>query len=163
LERQRSNRYSTGCRGWLRTVTRKLPRAEAAGVAVEDGEVEDDEEVLVVLVDLRPLVARGDVLEVEGVEVEVLLQPCLLGGAGAVELHPSQPLGRDLLYLWGARVSALGYDKLARRSAGTAQAWAREARDPPLARHRPGCSSLWCHAQACPPTLRDGSATEALL
>src|SRR5687767_15424181 len=37
-------------------------------------EVEHDEEVLGVLVDLRALVARGDVLVVERVEVEVLLE-----------------------------------------------------------------------------------------
>ena len=53
----------------------ELAGAEAAGGAVEDREVEDDEQVVVVDVDLRPLVAREDVLEVEGVEVEVLLEP----------------------------------------------------------------------------------------
>jgi hypothetical protein len=56
----------------------KLAGAEPARRRVEDREVEDDEEVVVVDVDLRPLVAREDVLEVERVEVEVLFQPAAL-------------------------------------------------------------------------------------
>src|SRR5262249_51928679 len=47
----------------------ELAGAQAPRGAVEDRKVEDDEEVLVVDVDLRPLVAGEDVLEVEGVEV----------------------------------------------------------------------------------------------
>src|SRR5207302_10288103 len=53
----------------------QLPGVEPPYRAVEDREVEDDEEVVGVLVDLRPLVARGDVLVGERVELEVLLEP----------------------------------------------------------------------------------------
>ena len=64
---------------------------------VEDGEVEDDEEVVVVDVDLRPLVAGEDVLEVEGVEVEVGLEPGALERARALDVDPAQAGGVDLL------------------------------------------------------------------
>ena len=74
--------------------------------AVEDREVEDDEEVVVVDVDLRPLVAREDVLEVEGVEVEVLLEPGALERAGALDVDPAQAGGVDLLDVRGLRLSA---------------------------------------------------------
>ena len=53
----------------------ELAGVQAPDRAVEDREVQDDEQVVGVLVDLRPLVARQHVLEVEGVEVEVLLEP----------------------------------------------------------------------------------------
>ena len=53
----------------------ELARVQPPDRAIEDREVQDDEEVIGVLVDLRPLVAREDVLEVEGVELEVLLEP----------------------------------------------------------------------------------------
>ena len=48
---------------------------EPSALLVEARELQDDEEVLVVLVDLRSLVMAGDVLEVELVEREVLGQP----------------------------------------------------------------------------------------
>jgi len=57
--------------------------------------VQNDEEVVVVLVDLRPLVARQDVLEVEGVEVEVLLEPGALERRGALDVDPAEPLAGD--------------------------------------------------------------------
>jgi hypothetical protein len=53
--------------------------------------VQDDEEVVVVLVDLRALVAREDVLVVEGMELEVLLQPRAVGLARALDVDPAQP------------------------------------------------------------------------
>ena len=114
----------------------ELARAEPTARAVEDGEVEDDEQVVLVLVDLRALVAREHVLEVQRVEVEVLLQPCLLDRAGAVDLDPAQALGRDLLYARGAGLSLSGRDEPSR--AGTAaQPGTREVRHPPA----PGVSS----------------------
>src|SRR6185295_8007604 len=63
-----------------------------------------DEEVVVVDVDLRPLVAREHVLEIEGVEVEVLLQPGALEGAGALDVDPAQAAGVDLLDPGGFRL-----------------------------------------------------------
>ena len=62
---------------------------------VEHREVQDDEEVVVVLVDLRALVARGDVLVVEGVELEVLLEPGAVDRAGPLDVDPAQPVGLD--------------------------------------------------------------------
>jgi hypothetical protein len=57
--------------------------------------VEHDEQVVVVLVDLRALVARADVLEVERVEVEVLLQPGHVGRARALDVDPAEAEGLD--------------------------------------------------------------------
>ena len=57
---------------------------------VEAREVQDDEQVVVVLVDLRALVARGDVLVVERVEVEVLLEPGAVDRARALDVDPAQ-------------------------------------------------------------------------
>ena len=81
--RQRSKRYSSGWIGSLGSVMTKsgpdedveLGGVQAPDGLVEAGEVQDDEEVVVVLVDLRALVARVDVLVVEMMELEVLLQP----------------------------------------------------------------------------------------
>ena len=75
----------------------ELAGAEAPRRRVEDREVEDDEQVVVVDVDLRPLVAREHVLEVEGVEVEVLLEPGALERARALDVDPAQAGGVDLL------------------------------------------------------------------
>ena len=55
---------------------------------VEAREVQDDEEVVGVLVDLRPLVARVDVLVIEWVEVEALLEPLLVGGTRPLDVDP---------------------------------------------------------------------------
>jgi len=54
--------------------------------------VQDDEQVVVVDVDLRPLVAREDVLEVEGVELEVLFQPGALERASLLDVDPAQAI-----------------------------------------------------------------------
>jgi hypothetical protein len=66
--------------------------------------VQDDEQVLVVLVDLRALVAREDVLVVERVEVEALLQPRLVDRARALDVDPAKPRRLDDL---DARLVAL--------------------------------------------------------
>src|SRR4051794_21549472 len=75
----------------------ELARAQSPGGGIEDREVKDDEEVVVIDVDLRPLVAREHVLEVEGVEVEVLLQPGSLQCARTLDVDPAQAGGVDLL------------------------------------------------------------------
>jgi hypothetical protein len=75
----------------------QLAGVQAADGAVEDRKVQDDEQIVGVLVDLRALVARQDVLEVEGVESELLLEPRALEGRGALDVDPTQPLGGDRL------------------------------------------------------------------
>ena len=94
--------------------------------AVEDREVEDDEEVVVVDVDLRPLVAREHVLEVEGVEVEVLLQPGALERAGVLDVDPAQAGGVDLLDVRGLRLSGGGGRRRDRRAGQAVAALASE-------------------------------------
>ena len=54
-----------------------LGHEQPARRLLEEREVHDDEEVVVVHVQLRALVARVDVLPVEGVEVVVLLEKIL--------------------------------------------------------------------------------------
>ena len=120
-ERQRSNRYSTGGSGWFGSVIRKSgPMNMSSSAAfsrptrlVEDREVQDDEEVVVVLVDLRALVAREDVLVVERVELEVLLEPGALGGAGALDVDPAQAAPLDDLDLGLGASEACGIDPCA--------------------------------------------------
>ena len=92
--------------------------------AVEDREVQDDEQVVVVLVDLRPLVAREHVLEVEGVEVEVLLEPGGLERRRALDVDPAQAGALDGLDL-GAGARGAQPARRDRRRAGGA-AWASE-------------------------------------
>ena len=67
-------------------------------------EVQDDEQVVVVLVDLRALVAREDVLVVERVELEALLEPGAVDLARALDVDPAEAGGLDDL---DARVLAL--------------------------------------------------------
>ncbi len=67
--------------------------------------MENDEQVVVVDVDLRALIAGEDVLEVEGVEVEVLLQPAALERPGVLDVDPAQVLGVDLLDVGGLGLS----------------------------------------------------------
>ncbi len=75
------------------------PGVQAADLLVEHREVEDDEEVVVVDVDLRALVARADVLVVERVELEVLLEPRLVDGPGTLDVDPAQAFALDDLYV----------------------------------------------------------------
>ena len=61
--------------------------------------MQDDEQVVVVLVDLRALVAREDVLVVQGVEGrEMLLQPRAVDRARALDVDPAHPVRFDDLY-----------------------------------------------------------------
>ena len=68
----------------------ELARVQPPDLLVEDREVQDDEQVVGVLVDLRPLVARHDVLEVERVEVEVLGEPGALEHRRLLDVQPAQ-------------------------------------------------------------------------
>ena len=70
----------------------ELGGVQAPDRLVEAGEVQDDEEVVVVLVDLRALVARVDVLVVEMMELEVLLQPRPVGRAAGARCGSSAAL-----------------------------------------------------------------------
>ena len=81
-----------------------LGRVQPRDDLVVAREVQHDEQVVVVLVDLRALVARADVLVVEGMEVEVLLQPRLLERARALDVDPAQAGRLDDL---DARLGAL--------------------------------------------------------
>ena len=58
-------------------------------------EVQDDEQVVVVLVDLRALVAREDVLVVERVELEPLLEPGAVHLPRALDVDPAEAGGLD--------------------------------------------------------------------
>ncbi len=69
----------------------QLGRVEALGVLVVPGEVEDDEEVVVVVVDLRALAPRSDILEVELVERELRIEPGDVSGGRRLDLDPAQP------------------------------------------------------------------------
>ena len=80
----------------------ELGRVQAADGLVEAREVQDDEEVVLVLVDLRALVAREDVLVVERVEVEVLLEPGAIDRARALDVDPAQTPAASTISTFGA-------------------------------------------------------------
>ena len=82
----------------------QLGRVEPGDLLVVAREVQDDEQVVVVLVDLRALVAREDVLVVERVELEALLQPRLVDRPRALDVDPAEAGGLDDL---DARLVAL--------------------------------------------------------
>ena len=122
LVRQRSNRYSIGCSGSLGSVIRKsgpTKRSSSAAFRRADRlvvarEVQDDEQVVVVLVDLRALVAREDVLVVERMELEALLEPRLVDRPRALDVDPAQAGRLDDL---DARLVALRRRRSAARDA----------------------------------------------
>ena len=103
----------------------QLGGVEAAHGLVEHREVQDDEEVLGVLVDLRALVARGHVLVVERMELEVLLEPRAVDRAGPLDVDPPQPMGLDGLYV-GLRAAVSGM-RVSPDTGGSAEAWTRDA------------------------------------
>jgi hypothetical protein len=105
-----------------------LRGVEAADRLVVAREVQDDEQVAVVLVDLRALVAREHVLVVELVEVEALLEPGLVRGARALDVDPAEAGGLDDV---GARIVALDRGVRRRRAKEPAKAWLGEARHVP--------------------------------
>ena len=69
----------------------------APGFLVETGELDDQEEVVVVDVQLRPLVDAGHVLQVQGMEAEVLGKPGQVGGTRILDVVPAQPARLDHL------------------------------------------------------------------
>jgi hypothetical protein len=58
--------------------------------------VENDEEVLGVLVDLRPLPLRENILDVELVEAETLGEHRGLEGSRLVDVDPGEPVSGEL-------------------------------------------------------------------
>src|SRR4051812_22648050 len=103
----------------------ELGGVEAADLLVVAREVQDDEQVLVVLVDLRTLVARDDVLVVERVELEALLQPREVDRARALDVDPAQAEGLDDL---DVRLVGGGYDLRRAATRATPERRVREAR-----------------------------------
>ena len=103
----------------------ELGGVQPADRLVEDREVQDDEEVVLVLVDLRALVPREDVLVVERVELEVLLEPGALGRAGALDVDPAEPAPLDGLDAGLSGLWTCGVDPRAR---GAPETWLRQAR-----------------------------------
>ena len=100
----------------------QLGRVQPAHGLVVEGEVQDDEEVLRVLVDLRPLPLGEDVLDVELVEAEALGEVGDLERAGPLGVNPGQALSGEL---GDARLGPLG--DIARSAAGSSspEAWER--------------------------------------
>jgi hypothetical protein len=86
----------------------ELGRVQPLDLLVVARELEQDEQVGLVLVDLRPLVAREDVLVVEGVEVEVLLEPGTVGRPRALDVHPADAPMLDELDFGGLRLGRRG-------------------------------------------------------
>ena len=90
----------------------ELTGVQALDVLVVRGKVQDAEEVAIVevVVDLRPLALREDVLDVEWVPAEALAQ-CIdrLGIDGWVEVDPGEAVGAELSDAWfRARCDRLG-------------------------------------------------------
>jgi hypothetical protein len=86
---------------------------QASDRAVVAREVQDDEEVVVVLVDLGPLVARADVLVVERMEVVALGEPGEVDLPRALDVDPAKAGCLDDL---DARLVALGGELSAGRA-----------------------------------------------
>src|SRR5262249_55219309 len=91
-------------------------------------EVQDDEQVVVVDVDLRTLVAGEDVLEVEGVEVEVLLEPASLEVSRPLDVDPAQAGRVDLLDARGLRLSLRSRADQVAAPDAPPQPWLRKVR-----------------------------------
>ena len=68
----------------------ELRRVQALDRLVVDGEVQDGEEILRIVVDLRPLASREHVLDVQRVPVESLRERLRLLELRRVELDPGQ-------------------------------------------------------------------------
>ena len=83
----------------------ELGRVESLDGLVVDGEVEDGEEVAVVLVvvDLRALALRDDVLDVQRMPAEALGQSLSRAQIRRDRVDPGQPGGAELSDLRGAR------------------------------------------------------------
>src|SRR5919106_299294 len=92
----------------------ELGRVQALDALVVEGEVEDDEEIVRVLVDLRSLALGEDVFDVELVEAEATGEDFRLEDAGAVDVHPGEPVSGEL---GDPRLDALG--DVPRRAGGS--------------------------------------------
>ena len=99
----------------------ELGGQDPAGLLLEQREVQDDEDVVVVLVELRRVVARVDVLVVERVEVEVGLEPVAIGGPRRFDVDPADAGGLDDL-----RHRHLGRRVRVGEGRATAAAWTRQ-------------------------------------
>ena len=75
----------------------ELGRVQPLDRLVVDREVEDDEEVARVLVDLRPLALREDVLDVELVEAEALGQLAELERGRSLDVNPGESASGELV------------------------------------------------------------------
>ena len=74
----------------------ELGRIQALDGLVVDGEVEDGEEIVRVVVDLRALALREDVLDVERMPAEALRERRRLLRVGSVEMDPGQAVVGEL-------------------------------------------------------------------
>ena len=92
-------------------------------LTVEDREVQDDEQVARVLVDLRALVAREHVLEVERVEVELLREPGALDRRRALDVDPAQAGALDRPRPRAGARAAQRERRARHRGGGAAWAW----------------------------------------
>ncbi len=70
----------------------ELARVQSLDGLVVDREVQDGEQVLGVVVDLRALTLREHVLDVERVPAETLRERGCLLGVGRVEVDPGEPV-----------------------------------------------------------------------
>jgi len=89
--------------------------------------MEDDEQVVLVLVDLRPLVAGDDVLVVERMKLEVLLEPGAIEGARTLDVDPAQAVVLDDLDV-GLSWSGCGGVRIDPTAGSAAKAWLRKVR-----------------------------------
>jgi len=83
--------------------------------------VEDREQVLRVVVDLRPLALREDVLEVERMPAEALSEQLRVGRVQRLEVNPGEAAGCELLNP-GLRLAQRDVAR-GRASSGPRQAW----------------------------------------
>ena len=74
----------------------ELGGVQALDRFVVDREVEDAEEVVGILVDLRALALREDILEVERVPAEAIGEGSCLLGPRSVEMNPGQAVRLEL-------------------------------------------------------------------
>src|SRR4029079_14411430 len=74
----------------------------------------------------RPLVAGRHVLVVEGVELEMLLEPGAIDGGGALDVDPTEPAELDGLYVRLSRDRSEG--RIGPRASGAPEARLRKAR-----------------------------------
>jgi hypothetical protein len=99
----------------------ELRGEQPARCLLEGRKVQNDEQVVVVGVQLRALIARVDVFPVEWVEVVVLLEPLAVGESRIVDVDPSEAGGLDdarVLYLGAGRVDVAGRMRSAKPRAG---------------------------------------------